>query len=201
MHHSNGEGDPKPRFSTLQRPGLRETWTLRLRKPGSNRRYRVTQPRFREGLMSPLLDSPLTESRHKTRTDTTRTPGALSGTDGSNPAPSTSESAANLTPSLSSRMRRSAAKVVSARNGPTSLSAERHRTSRYLTTTRCSARASEACGSASSDIFTRRMSSATPNRSKRSTRRSNFSPKQARKSARSFCRACRISDHTRSARD
>jgi hypothetical protein len=43
--------------------------------------------------MSPLLDSPLTESRHKTRTDTTRTPGALSGTDGSNPAPSTGESA------------------------------------------------------------------------------------------------------------
>jgi len=42
--------------------------------------------------MSPLLDSPLTESRHKTRTDTTRTPGALSGTDGSNPAPSTGES-------------------------------------------------------------------------------------------------------------
>jgi len=42
--------------------------------------------------MSPLLDSPLTESRHKTRTDTTRTPGALSGTDGSNPAPSSRES-------------------------------------------------------------------------------------------------------------
>ena len=42
--------------------------------------------------MSPLLDSPLTESRHKTRTDTTRTPGALSGTDGSNPAPSSAES-------------------------------------------------------------------------------------------------------------
>jgi len=42
--------------------------------------------------MSPLLDSPLTESRHKTRTDTTRTPGALSGTDGSNPAPSANES-------------------------------------------------------------------------------------------------------------
>jgi hypothetical protein len=43
--------------------------------------------------MSPLLDSPLTESRHETRTDTTRTPGALSGTDGSNPAPSRDESA------------------------------------------------------------------------------------------------------------
>ena len=45
--------------------------------------------------MSPLLDSPLTESRHKTRTDTTRTPGALSGTNGSNPAPSSAESCAN----------------------------------------------------------------------------------------------------------
>ena len=43
--------------------------------------------------MSPLLDSPLTESRHETRTDTTRTPGALSGTDGSNPAPSSGGSA------------------------------------------------------------------------------------------------------------
>jgi len=45
--------------------------------------------------MSPLLDSPLTESRHETRTDTTRTPGALSGTDGSNPAPSSGESKTN----------------------------------------------------------------------------------------------------------
>jgi hypothetical protein len=66
--------------------------TPRWRKPDSNRRYRVTQARFREGLMSPQLDSPLTEKSARTRTDTRTTTGAFRGTDGSNPLPSRSES-------------------------------------------------------------------------------------------------------------
>jgi hypothetical protein len=46
------------------------------------------QPRFREELMSPLLDSPLTESWRERGTDTTTTVGAFRGTDGSNPVSS-----------------------------------------------------------------------------------------------------------------
>jgi hypothetical protein len=45
--------------------------------------------------MSPLLDSPLTESRRERGTDTTTTAGAFRGTDGSNPVSSSGESAAN----------------------------------------------------------------------------------------------------------
>jgi len=47
--------------------------------------------------MSLLLDYLLTEKSARTRTDTTTTPGAFRGTDGSNPVPSSGESAANLT--------------------------------------------------------------------------------------------------------
>jgi hypothetical protein len=43
--------------------------------------------------MSPPLDSPLTEKSARTRTDTRTTPGAFRGTDGSNPVPSSGESA------------------------------------------------------------------------------------------------------------
>jgi hypothetical protein len=46
--------------------------------------------------MSLLLDYPLTEKSARTRTDTTTTPGAFRGTDGSNPVPSSGESRANL---------------------------------------------------------------------------------------------------------
>src|SRR5262249_53348623 len=53
-------------------------------------------PRFREGLMSLLLDYALTEKSARTRADTTTTPGAFRGTDGSNPVPSSKESGATL---------------------------------------------------------------------------------------------------------
>ena len=43
--------------------------------------------------MSPLLDYPRTEKSARTRTDTTTTSGAFRGTDGSNPVPSSGESA------------------------------------------------------------------------------------------------------------
>src|SRR5271168_2516443 len=69
--------------------------TRRWRKPDSNRRYRVTQARFREGLMSPPLDSSLTENSARTRTDTRTTTGAFRGTDASNPLPSSGESGTN----------------------------------------------------------------------------------------------------------
>jgi hypothetical protein len=67
--------------------------TRRWREPDSNRRSRLTPSRSQGRLMSPLLDPPPTEKSARTRTDSTRTPGALRGTDGSNPAPSSSESA------------------------------------------------------------------------------------------------------------
>jgi hypothetical protein len=47
--------------------------------------------------MSPLLEPPPTEKSARTRRDTTTPPGALRGTDGSNPFPSSGESPANLT--------------------------------------------------------------------------------------------------------
>jgi hypothetical protein len=72
--------------------GTESSLTLSWRKPDSNRRYRVTRPRFRERLMSPPLDSPPTEKSARTRTETTATPGAFRGTDGSNPVPSSGES-------------------------------------------------------------------------------------------------------------
>src|SRR5271156_2363236 len=77
--------------------GTESLRTLRWREPDSNRRYRVTQPRFRGRPISPLLDHPLTEKSARTRTDNMTTPGRLRGTDGSNPGPSSDESAANLT--------------------------------------------------------------------------------------------------------
>jgi hypothetical protein len=43
--------------------------------------------------MSPLLDYSLTEKSARTRTDTTTTPSAFPGTDGSNPVPPSGESA------------------------------------------------------------------------------------------------------------
>jgi hypothetical protein len=45
--------------------------------------------------MSPRLDPPRTEKSARTRLDTKTTPGAFRGTDGSNPVPSSAESAAN----------------------------------------------------------------------------------------------------------
>jgi hypothetical protein len=43
--------------------------------------------------MSPRLDPPRTEKSARTRLDTKTTPGAFRGTDGSNPVPSSGESA------------------------------------------------------------------------------------------------------------
>ena len=48
--------------------------------------------------MSPLLEYPLTGKAGANETDTTTTPGAFRGTNGSNPVPSSGESGAN--PSL-----------------------------------------------------------------------------------------------------
>jgi hypothetical protein len=53
--------------------------TPRWREPDSNRRYRVTQPRFRGQPISPLLDHPLTEKSARTRTDSMTTPDASAG--------------------------------------------------------------------------------------------------------------------------
>jgi hypothetical protein len=50
--------------------------------------------------MSLLLHSLHAEKSARTRTDTTRMPGASRGTDGSKPVPSTGESRANLTSSI-----------------------------------------------------------------------------------------------------
>jgi hypothetical protein len=75
--------------------GASSHWTRRWRKPDSNRRYRVTRPSFRKRLNSPLLDSPSTENSARARTETTRTPGAFRGADGSNPGLSSVASAAN----------------------------------------------------------------------------------------------------------
>ena len=50
---------------------------------------------FRERLISSLPDSPPTENSTQTRTETTKTPGAFRGTDGSNPVFSYGESPTN----------------------------------------------------------------------------------------------------------
>ena len=50
---------------------------------------------FRERLISSLPDSPPTENSTQTRTETTKTPGAFRGTDGSNPVSSYGESPTN----------------------------------------------------------------------------------------------------------
>jgi hypothetical protein len=82
------DSSPRTHFSTVE-AGTESLQTPRWRKPDSNRRYRVTQARFREGLMS----LPLTEKSARTRTDTRTTTGAFRGTDYSNPLPSSGESA------------------------------------------------------------------------------------------------------------
>jgi hypothetical protein len=68
-----------------------------LEEAGSNRRYRVTPPGFRARVTSPLLNLPQPrENSERTRTETTRTQLDFSGTDGSDPVPSSGESRANL---------------------------------------------------------------------------------------------------------
>ena len=50
------------------------------------------EPSVPRELMSPSLDSPLTEKSARTRTDIRTTTGAFRGSDGSSPLPSTGES-------------------------------------------------------------------------------------------------------------
>ena len=76
----------------VRRSGTESSQTRRWRKPDSNHRYHVARSRFPERLISSLLDFLPTEKLARTRTDTTTMPRALRGTDGSNPASSSSES-------------------------------------------------------------------------------------------------------------
>jgi hypothetical protein len=63
--------------------------TPRWREPDSNRRYRVTRPRFEKGSCRHCLSPNQRIKSARTRTETTTPPGAFRGTDGSNPASST----------------------------------------------------------------------------------------------------------------
>src|SRR5215472_11961712 len=58
--------------------------TPRWREVASNHQYRVTRPRFREGVT--------TERQHKREPTPRKCIGILRGTDGSNPSPSSEES-------------------------------------------------------------------------------------------------------------
>src|SRR5215813_4081492 len=68
--------------------------------------------------MSPALDFALTENSARTTTETTRTPDASSGTNGSNPVPSSGESANFRFLVASARGRKRPSLAPSARTGP-----------------------------------------------------------------------------------
>ena len=73
---SRVELDQRSREASRGTEGLQ---TRRWREPDSNRRYRVTQPRFRGRPISPLLDHPLAEKSARTRTDSMTTQDASAG--------------------------------------------------------------------------------------------------------------------------